>query len=218
MKILVTSGGTIEKIDNIRSIVNKSTGKLGASIADSFINNGARVFYICATGAIKPHGSAQIIRISSVAGLQKAVTTLLQGWDIDVIIHAMAVSDYTVESVTSKGVELSKTGKISSDHDEITVNLKQAPKIIGQLRSLAPNATIVGFKLLNNVEQKILIEAGHGLLQKNNCDFVLANDAAHIKGQAHVGYLIDKSGNYIKCDTKAAIAKAIIKATTRGKL
>ncbi|MCL2574482.1 MAG: phosphopantothenate--cysteine ligase [Defluviitaleaceae bacterium] len=219
MNILITSGGTTEKIDNVRSITNNSTGKLGCAIAEAFAEQVAdvRIFYLCGKNAVHPNFEAEIIEIGDVDSVQSAIRDLFGKHSIDIIIHAMAISDYRVRSVaTPDGISLEMAdGKISSEHDEIIIRLEKAPKIIGMLRGLSPKAIIVGFKLLSNVPRGTLLDVGYALLMKNDCDFVLANDATKIAGDMHKGFLIGKNREFSEYDTKADIARAIVEVTLK---
>jgi phosphopantothenate-cysteine ligase len=107
-------------------------------------------------------------------------------------------------------------GKISSDLDDVLVVLERAPKIISLFRGLAPDAVIVGFKLLSDVSEEELIRVGKGLLQKNDCDYVLANDTKYLKRGGHLGHLIARDGSHRTYDGKEAIAEAIAKAVLRN--
>jgi len=104
MKVLITAGGTSEKIDSVRSISNMSTGRLGSLIADSFaiLPDIKEIYYVCNKAAILPQsGKVKKIYVDSVASLEKMITDILNGFNIDIIIHSMAVSDYRVGAVTS---------------------------------------------------------------------------------------------------------------------
>jgi len=217
MNILVTSGGTAEKIDNIRSIVNSSTGRLGCAIAEAFITHvpNPQIFYVCGKNAARPMDDVNTIEIDDVASLQSAIAGLFDESTIDIIIHAMAVSDYRVKAVSTPSGILDTGRKMSSEHDEITIHMEKTPKIIGTLRRLSPKSTIVGFKLLSNVPRGTLIDTGYELLVKNDCDFVLANDTAEIAGDMHRGYLIDRDKQYSEHGTKAEIARAVVQASLR---
>ena len=119
MNILITSGGTIEKIDAVRSISNMSTGKLGSLIADCFAgeSNVGRIFYICSSSAIKPQcAKAEINCADSVSSLESLVRELLCSVKFDIIVHCMAVSDYRVASVTSAAA---LAGLLASNADKI---------------------------------------------------------------------------------------------------
>jgi phosphopantothenate---cysteine ligase (CTP) len=99
MNILITAGGTSEKIDEVRTISNMSTGRLGSLIADSFLKRSdVSVTYICPEGASLPQNSrAKIFFIDSVQSLQTALKAALQEQLFDAVVHSMAVSDYSVK-------------------------------------------------------------------------------------------------------------------------
>lgn len=211
---MITSGGTAEKIDSVRSIVNSSTGRLGCAIAEAFAAHGAHIFYVCGKNAARPEAQVNTIEVGDVASLQVAIKCLLEQNHIDIIIHAMAVSDYRVKDIlTTDGISRDINGKIGSEYDKLILYLEKAPKIISMLRDASPNSAIVGFKLLDGVTHETLINTAHKLLIKNQCDFVLANDATEIVGDAHKGYFIDKNCKYSAYGTKAEIAQAIVQAT-----
>jgi Phosphopantothenoylcysteine synthetase/decarboxylase len=255
MKVLITSGGTIEKIDAVKSISNTSTGKLGSLIADSFSSrNIEKLVYVCSASSIRPKTEkAEIVLVDSVASLENTVKRILSESDFDIIIHSMAVSDYRVKAVTSCGMiaenillqneeldlkdsqkahdyaarllneaqsVIGSEGKISSDVDDMVLLMERTPKIISLYKSLAPRATLVGFKLLDNVSIQTLLSRGYKVLTDNNCSFVLANDYSKITEDKHIGYLIDRDKNYNCYETKQEIADAIVSAAIneRGKI
>jgi phosphopantothenate-cysteine ligase len=215
MNILITSGGTTERIDAVRGIANRATGRLGSLIAEQF--KGETVFYICAAQSLKPCTDAEITAITDTLSLENALRGILASNRVDAIIHAMAVSDYRVKAVhNSLGEELDRQKKISSDEKELTVYLEQTPKIISLLRVLSPNAVIIGFKLLDNAPENLLLAAASKLMQDNRCDFILANDQKDISGDSHIGILLDKNGGtktfFTKQDIAAGIAAAVREA------
>ena len=102
MTVLVTAGDTSEKIDSVRSIVNTSSGKLGSMIADAFSMSGATVVYLCSRKAIRPNIAVdETIFADDVTSLYDAIEDVMSRKKIDCVIHAMAVSDYKVASVSS---------------------------------------------------------------------------------------------------------------------
>jgi len=119
-------------------------------------------------------------------GLLEAFEKLLTTEKIDAVIHAMAVSDYTVKQITTlsdiktgEGIDPDKKlagGKISSEIEDLVIVLKKTPKVIGEIKKLQKDTILVGFKLLTNVKKDVLIETGYKLLQKNDCKMVRAND------------------------------------------
>jgi phosphopantothenate-cysteine ligase len=213
-RFLVTSGGTREKIDEARYITNMSTGELGRLVCEALsrLDTCEKIFYLCGIGAARPRGGskAEIIPVTDTASVMDAVKGVLLGNKIDAVIHAMAVSDYRVKSVrTAGGIELDRGQKISSAESELVIVLEPAPKIISVFPELAPRALLVGFKLLCGASDEALIEAAYGLLQKNNCSFVIANDKNSITQTGHRAFLIDKNRNITEYGSKNEIADGI---------
>lgn len=232
MRILITSGGTSEKIDDVRAITNHSSGKLGKAIAESFAKEDATIDMITTRHALKPEG--KMIHhhlIDSTADLEKALKDLMKKNTYDAVIHSMAVSDFTPESsvtledleavIAAKTVDLPKAlvevanerteKKISSDTDHLVVVLKKTPKIISLIKKLQPQTILVGFKLLVDVPMIELLNVAKASLEKNQADFILANDLAEIRGEKHHGYLINKQHKVKEAQTKTEIAELIKK-------
>ena len=212
VKVVVTSGGTSEPIDSVRSITNMSTGQLGSLVAQRFCEcPGVEVFYICSRHAARPGLPVNVKTITTVSELQGELTTLLTNHKIDAVIHAMAVSDYKVSGIVIDGdiVDVAKT-KVPSHHESLMLKLCKTPKVIKIIKQLQPTTKLVGFKLLKDVSQQELIQTGHKLLINNQCDFVLANDLLDIQPPKHVGYLIYPNASYSRLTTKEEIAAAIV--------
>ena len=221
MKILITAGGTSEPIDDVRKITNRSTGKLGLAIGERLLreypNKIEKLYYLHGETADYP-GDPRVepVRIGGTVDLKERLTEILTKDSIDAVIHSMAVSDYMVDKVTT--VEAIKTGvesaeitgnKISSSIDDLAIILKRTPKIISIIKELSPRTKLVGFKLLSNVPHEELIAVAKGLMEKNRCDFVLANDLKEIGGGMHKGYLVHRDGRVDSMETKEEIAGMI---------
>ncbi|MDR0570063.1 MAG: phosphopantothenate--cysteine ligase [Clostridiales Family XIII bacterium] len=104
MNILITSGGTSERIDNVRRITNSSTGRLGLAVAEAFAAEGgvAKIWYVCGLKAVRPQlPKVETIPVESADDLQRTVTEICGSGTVDAVVHAMAVSDYTVGAVTT---------------------------------------------------------------------------------------------------------------------
>jgi len=144
MNVLITAGGTSEKIDEVRTISNMSTGRLGSLIADSFLKrNDMSVTYICPKGASLPQNSrAKIFFIDSVQSLQATLNTALREQLFDAAVHSMAVSDYSVKySVPSDDLS-----------DFIAAHLQTCKTPLNDAEKLS--AQIHAAMLLYNNEQK----------------------------------------------------------------
>lgn len=243
INIVITAGGTSEPIDKVRKITNSSTGRLGSIIANKLIQRKdiEKIFYITTKKAIKPQIGAltlaglceklEIIEIETTMQLKETVEKVLLNNKIDYFIHAMAVSDYYVDYVSTANIianelkdsndfeetlknpinKLDKTNKISSYEDNLVIVLKQTPKIIGLIKELSPNTHLFGFKLLDDVGKEYLIEIASKLRDKNNCDYVIANDLKDIRNGNHKAFIIDKAGNIEEVEGKENIATNIIK-------
>lgn len=223
--IVITAGGTSEKIDEVRVISNFSSGRLGLAIAKCFLESETadigKIYYMCDRNTVVPDDErVEVIRVIGAQGLLDALESLLTTTKIDAVIHAMAVSDYTVKQVTTMSAikageedtdKLTAEGKISSEIDDLVIVLKRTPKVIGEIKKLQNETILVGFKLLSKVSKEELIETAYKLLKKNDCDFVLANDLSEISGEEHVGYLISSNGEYVRLTTKEQIANEIVK-------
>ena len=104
MNVLITAGGTSEKIDEVRKIGNMATGRLGSLIADYFIDNydDVSITYVCSRNSVVPKNrKVKTIFIEDVYSLKLVLEKLLKEQTFDAIIHSMAVSDYTVKYCAS---------------------------------------------------------------------------------------------------------------------
>lgn len=199
-KILITAGGTSEPIDDVRVITNTATGTLGALTAEACAARGAAVTFVCAKNSVLPAAKAKIITVQSATDLQKTLSSLLKKEKFKAVVHSMAVSDYA---------PIKTKGKISSDKETLTITLKKTPKIINTIKKLAPQTTLLGFKLLSNTSEAKLISAAQKLFKTAACDYVFANDLKHITPQKHKGLLIAKDLKTKKTNTKQQAAKLI---------
>ena len=202
MNILITSGGTSEKIDRVRSITNHSTGQLGKNIAETFLDKGDQVTLVTTPKAVRPaaHPNLTIVQIENVAELLESLEPLVHAHDV--LIHAMAVSDYTPVYMT--GLEavaassdmtefLNKTNsesKISSQDDVQVLFLKKTPKIISLVKKWNPDIRLIGFKLLVDVSYEELLKTARASLIKNQSEIIVANDLTEISNQEHKAYLV----------------------------
>ena len=105
MNILITAGGTSEKIDQVRVLTNQATGRLGKEIADVFKHDNVHIYYVHGPQAVLPTGdNVELIPIHSVKELYTQMETLLTTKSIDYVIHSMAVSDYQANQALSDDI------------------------------------------------------------------------------------------------------------------
>jgi len=219
--ILVTAGNTSEPIDRVRTITNTSSGKLGARIADALMALDYNVIYLCGKNAAQPEETPlETVRILGVADLAAAVDDLCARYQFDGIVHAMAVSDYTVQGVlpmteleghihAGTRPSLTTDGKLSSHMSDPVILLQAAPKIIARFKQYQPAALLVGFKLLVDVPEAELLSVATALLEKNHCDLVCANDLTQVTADGHRATILDKNGIVATGEAKWEIAVAL---------
>ena len=216
-KIVITAGGTSEKIDNVRKITNSSSGKLGMTIANHLLkeNDDLIIYYVCSKNSLRPLDERiKVIEIDGTISLKNKIENLLLNEKIDYFIHSMAVSDYMTDYVTTiERIKASiKNGnKISSYEDNLVIVLKQTTKIISIIKDLSPQTYLVGFKLLDGVSKEELISVAKKLRDKNKCDLVVANDLVTIRNGEHIAYIIDKNNEIEESHGKDDIAKKLVR-------
>ena len=231
-KVIITSGGTSERIDNVRKITNSSSGKLGMIIANHLLqdNDDIMIYYVCSKKTLRPTDErVKVVEVDGTIDLKNTIEGLLTNQHIDYFIHSMAVSDYMTDYVTTierikesvkkhddieeafNNIEVIGGSKISSYEDNLVIVLKPTPKIISIIKNLSPSTYLVGFKLLDGVSKEELIEVAKRLRNKNNCDLVVANDLSSIRNGNHIGYIIDKTNKIEEAQGKDDIAKKLVK-------
>lgn len=218
--IIVTAGGTSEKIDNVRKITNSSTGKLGMKITLELLKkyNDVKIYYVCSRNSLRPiNDRVEIIEIDGTMDLKNNIEKLLTQNKIDYFIHSMAVSDYMVdyvtnlESIKSNNIKVINDTKISSNEENLVIVLKPTPKIISIIKNISPETYLVGFKLLDSVSREELISVAKKLRDKNKCDLVVANDLENIRKGNHKAYIIDKKDEIEEVNGKDVIAKQLVR-------
>ncbi|WP_251936030.1 phosphopantothenate--cysteine ligase [Streptococcus sp. Marseille-Q0941] len=221
MKILVTSGGTSEAIDSVRSITNHSSGRLGKVITETLLEAGHQVCLITTSQAVKPsaHQGLTIIEIKNTAGLLQTMKDTIM--DYQVLIHSMAVSDYTPvymagfdevqasQDLTKFLDRKNQETKISSKDDVQVLFLKKNPKIISLVKEWNPKIHLIGFKLLVDVSREYLIQIARESLEKNQADLIVANDLNQINGEQHKAYLVEKT-SFQTATSKQEIADLLL--------
>ena len=202
-KILITAGGTKEKIDPVRFISNASSGKMGMALADIAHDMGAKVTLISTFAVNKPYKN---IVVETALEMENEVKKNFS--EQDCVIMAAAVSDYRVENVSEQKIK-----KDSNENSEVTLKLIKNPDILQGICSINNGKTkIVGFC----AESENLLENAKAKIQKKGCDLLVANDISRkdigFNADENEVYIIDKALNikHIAKNTKNNIAKRIL--------
>lgn len=204
-KIIITAGGTIEKIDGVRSIANKSSGKMGVALAEECHLRGADVLLLRAKNSVHPRYLIKEKVFETAEELMCLIKESIKNTDI--FFQVAAVSDFKVEE--------SFKGKISSDQ---SFNLKLIPqiKIVDQIKKISPKTKLIAFKAEYGLSEKELIKEGQKKLQESRADFVIANDISQkdrgFESDNNEVYIIskNKSVKKIPSASKQEVAEKII--------
>lgn len=169
--MLVTAGPTREPIDPVRFLTNRSSGKMGYTLAGAFLHEGHSVLLVSGpTGLDVPEG-ADFIPVETAAEMHEAVARHIGR--MDVAVFAAAVADYTTAKVAGQ--------KIKKSGDNLTLELVRTPDILGSARmAFGFQGTLVGFA----AETENLELNAREKLTRKGCDLVIANDVS----QAGIGF------------------------------
>jgi phosphopantothenoylcysteine synthetase/decarboxylase len=177
-RVLITSGGTTEPIDGVRVLANTSTGATGAMLADTFARRGHAVTLLRARTARGVNTGCREVTFDSFADLDAALHAELGAQDYDVVIHAAAVSDFSVHAIEIDGVARPPgAGKMGSEVAPV-LKLRRNPKLLDTLRARSRNSDIrvVAFKLTRGASPDEVRRAVGTVLAAGTADFVVHND------------------------------------------
>lgn len=180
-RAIVTCGPGLTPIDAVRRITNFSTGELGVRLAECLLDHGWEVVCFKSTAATyrNPEGGGLTLReFTTNAHLEELLAATPEAAETAVVFHAAALSDYVVDAVHSLDGHRIEARKISSRLPGLQVTLKPAPKVLPKLRSLFPNASIVGWKFELEGDQASALEAGHLQILENSTALCVINGAA----------------------------------------
>ena len=165
LNVLVTAGPTVERIDPVRYITNRSTGKMGYALAEAARDRGAKVTLISGpTNLTAPQG-VELVRIESSAQLCAAV--LEHGEKADVVVQAAAPADFRPKKVSDRKIK--KTG------ENMSLELEATTDIAAELgRRKQPGQILVAFA----AETNDVMDNARGKLAKKNADLIVANDVS----------------------------------------
>lgn len=204
-KIIITAGGTKEKIDDIRYITNRSSGKMGVAIAEECYLRGGSVLLLRANSSVKPRFAIPEETFDTADDLMLLIKKNI--FHSDIVFHVAAVSDFKIQSNIK--------GKISSEKN-FQINLKPRKKIIDQIKKLNSKTYLVAFKAEFGRNENDLINVLHKKLLKSQADLIIANDVS----KADRGFAVDtnevfivfKNGAHVKIPlaTKREIASRIV--------
>lgn len=182
--VLVTAGPTIEDIDPVRFVSNRSTGRMGYRLAEAARDRGARVVLVSGPTSLRPPAGLEFVATRSADDMAKAVG--LHAASATVVVMAAAVSDY-------RPAALSAT-KIKKKEGPGTLDLARTPDILRGLGESKSGRTLVGFA----AETDDVVENARKKLAEKRLDLVVANDVrrtdAGFASDQNAAVLIDADG------------------------
>jgi len=193
-RVLVTAGPTIEHIDPVRVVTNRSSGKMGLAIAQEAASRGADTTLILGPGTVTPPSGIRTIRVESTSELLEAVLGELNKAAPDMVFAAGAPTDYRPVTVSQKKIKTREKPRIS-------LELQATPKILTEIRRASPKTFLVAFKTEHDVSDEELVDEAYRVIHEKNADLVAANDVGH----EGVGFQADTNELYVVDDRKKVV-------------
>jgi len=162
--VLITAGPTREKIDPVRYLTNRSSGKMGYALAEGALRRGARVLLVSGPTAITPPGAAELTRVESAEEMRSAVLRLLP--DATIVIKTAAVSDYRPRVTAEQKIKRS---------GEVSLELEPTEDILTEVSRAKTSQLIVGFA----AETENVLENARKKLATKSLDAIVVNDVSH---------------------------------------
>ncbi|HEX3691816.1 MAG TPA: bifunctional phosphopantothenoylcysteine decarboxylase/phosphopantothenate--cysteine ligase CoaBC [Solirubrobacteraceae bacterium] len=209
LRVLISAGGTREPIDEVRFLGNRSSGRMGAALADAARRRGARVTLVGANLAVTPPAGVETVSVATAAELSDACEQRFA--DCDVLLMAAAVADYRPVKA--------HPGKIKKgERERISLELERTEDVLAGLAARRrPGQTIVGFAAEHGEEA---VEIARSKLARKQLDALVVNDVS----RADIGFEADHNEvtiltpggeQAIARTQKSGVAEAILDAVQR---
>jgi phosphopantothenoylcysteine decarboxylase/phosphopantothenate--cysteine ligase len=161
--VLVTAGPTREKIDPVRYLTNRSSGRMGYALAESALRRGARVLLVTGPTALTPPGGAEVTSVESAEEMRQAVLKLVP--ECSVVIKAAAVADFRPKTAAPEKIK--RVGPM-------TLELEPTSDILTELARCKQSQIIVGFA----AETQNVLENARKKLAAKSLDAIVVNDVS----------------------------------------
>jgi len=161
--LLITAGPTREKIDPVRYLTNRSSGRMGYALAEAALRRGARVLLVTGPTALTPPGAAEVTPVESAEEMRQAVLKLLP--QATIVIKTAAVSDYRAKSAAPQ--KLKRSGPM-------TLELEPTADILSEIARHKQSQLIVGFA----AETENALENARKKLASKSLDAIVVNDVS----------------------------------------
>ena len=161
--VLITAGPTREKIDPVRYLTNRSSGRMGYALAEAALRRGARVLLVSGPTNLTPPGAAEIVRVESAEEMRQATLKLLP--ESTIVIKTAAVADYRPKNAA--GQKIKRKGAMSLD-------LEPTSDILAEVARSKTSQIIVGFA----AETENVLENARKKLMTKGLDAIVVNDVS----------------------------------------
>lgn len=207
MKVLISAGPTREKIDAVRFVSNRSTGKMGYALAEAAKQLGHRVVLVAGPVTLPDPAGVSVIHVESAAEMAAAIHA--EAADSGLIVMAAAVADYRPKCVID--------GKLKKSDGSLLIEFERTEDILASLgRQKRPGQILVGFA----AETGSLIDYASEKLSRKNLDWIAANDVS----RSDIGFgsdcnavtLLGKDGSRLEIVSapKIEVARQILRKVT----
>ena len=161
--VLITAGPTREKIDPVRYLTNRSSGRMGYALAEAALRRGARVLLVSGPTALTPPGAAEVTRVESAEEMRLAVLRLLP--EATIVIKTAAVADYRPKATASQKIK--RTGPMA-------LELEPTADILAEVARHKQSQIVVGFA----AETQNALENASKKLATKSLDAIVVNDVS----------------------------------------
>src|SRR5450755_2355933 len=161
--VLITAGPTREKIDPVRYLTNRSSGRMGYALAEAALRRGGRVLLVSGPTALTPVGGAEVTQVESAEQMRQAVLKLLP--EATIVIKTAAVADYHPKSTAEQKIKR---------RGAMTLELEATPDILKELSLKKEAQIVVGFA----AETEDVLENARQKLVSKNLDAIVVNDVS----------------------------------------
>jgi phosphopantothenate-cysteine ligase len=165
---------------NLKSLPIETTDDMYKALESESKNNYDMVIHSSAVGDYKPEFSFRMEDLADELALA--------------IHNGLTTKEEILNLLTNPSCKVNDDTKISSYEPNLTVKLTLTTKLISNLRYWYKDATLIGFKLLENVPKEHLMEVAKKLCIKNNMDYIIANDLHDLRQGQHLSFLVNENG------------------------
>lgn len=200
--VLVTAGPTVEDLDPVRFVSNRSTGRMGFRLAEAARDRGARVILVAGPTEVEPPAGVELVRVRSAQQMHDAV--LARAGEAQVVVMAAAVSDYRPTQVAER--------KVKKSEGPLSIGMERTPDILKALGAHKQGRFLVGFAAETDEVESYALDK----LRRKNADLIVANDVSRaglgFASESNAALLLDAAGGRlaVPATSKRELAERVL--------